>query len=289
MKEVERGRDRDYERGRERDRDRDYERDDRDRDRDYERGDRRDYERGDIVNRAAYNEYARILSRLQSSIDILDSIREAVFTGRINKNTQFFSNFYLYNQRTMTDIFTKIMTLLENVRFIDLYRLYKTPIFRENKLFRCVKLSNIPAENSNMLSILPTSWTYNYIFAKRTWCSAYDPGEHPCILQIDLNHHAHLNIIINIQNEEQKEVILMPCIIEVIEIINERELTIIKCTIKKSMRSEEIFGIETIINKYRRDIPEAASTDRFIIDNLTNPILIGILNNRIYEENGGDE
>jgi hypothetical protein len=98
-----------------------------------------------------------------------------------------------------------------------------------------------------------------------------------------------LNIIINIQNEEQKEVILMPCIIEVIEIINERELTIIKCTIKKSMRSEEIFGIETIINKYRRDIPEAASTDRFIIDNLTNPILIGILNNRIYEENGGDE
>jgi len=95
-------------------------------------------------------------------------------------------------------------------------------------LYRCIQLPHSLSINSDLPQLLPTSWSY-YQGYPEYWCLSESYKQNKYILVVSLQNNK--NIIFNTANESQYEVILMPCVLRVIQIIDLYVVKYVHCSI----------------------------------------------------------
>lgn len=96
-------------------------------------------------------------------------------------------------------------------------------------VYRCIQLPNILTINSYIPHLLPTSWSY-YQGYPEYWCLPENYKQNKYILVVSLQNNK--NIIFNSQNQSQYEVILMPCVLQVQNIVDLYVVKYVYCSVK---------------------------------------------------------
>jgi hypothetical protein len=95
-------------------------------------------------------------------------------------------------------------------------------------VYRCVKLPHLLTIHSFIPHLLPTSWSY-YQGYPEYWCLSENYKQNKYILVVSLQNNK--NIIFNSQNQSQYEVILMPCVLQVKNIVDMYVMKYVFCSV----------------------------------------------------------
>jgi len=97
----------------------------------------------------------------------------------------------------------------------------------EFTIYRCIQLPLSLTIDSALSQLLPTSWSF-YQGYPEYWCLPENYKQNKYILVVCLQNNQ--NIVFNTQNQSQFEVILMPCVLKIIEIIDLYVTTYVLCS-----------------------------------------------------------
>lgn len=104
----------------------------------------------------------------------------------------------------------RILKIVQELKFVPILSCHFS-------VYRCIQLPQLLANDSNISQLLPTSWSYFQGYPEY-WCLSESYKQHKYILVVSMQNNK--SIIFNTANESQYEVILMPCVLRVIQIID---------------------------------------------------------------------
>jgi hypothetical protein len=96
-------------------------------------------------------------------------------------------------------------------------------------VYRCIQLPNLLTINRFIPHLLPTSWSF-YQGYPEYWCLPENYKLNKYILVVSLQNNK--NIIFNSQNQSQYEVILMPCVLQVKNIVDMYVVKYVHCSVE---------------------------------------------------------
>ena len=123
-----------------------------------------------------------------------------------------------FKKKNNLDRILNVKTILELIPLISC----------DFSIYRCIQLPRILTNNSVIPQLLPTSWSF-YQGYPEYWCLPESYKQNKYILVVSLQNNK--NIIFNTANELQYEVVVMPCVLRVIKIIDLYVVKYVHCSV----------------------------------------------------------